>query len=141
MSKLMNREKGTSGNYAFNRNNAKDKFRNFKLQSELDTHDPTAQHLKLLFLKKVRKGVVDMAACPGAATRRWRRRSYRLYPLCFPSPRTHRAPCTLPQHSTATASSSGGSNEAVEVAFVQTVSPSASLPLARTELHAPSARE
>ena len=86
MTKLMHREKGTSGNYAFNRNNAKDKFRNFKLQSELDTHDPTAQHLKLLFLKKV--GRMAFVACwrllpfpvhtrchVVAATRRWRWRS------------------------------------------------------------------
>ena len=102
MSKLMNREKGTSGNYAFNRNNAKDKFRNFKLQSELDTHDPTAQHLKLLFLKKVGRAWWTWLPAPVhlrrhvmAATRRWRWRSYRLYPPLLPFPRTHRAPRSL----------------------------------------------
>ncbi|CAK9198733.1 unnamed protein product [Sphagnum troendelagicum] len=60
--KLLKREISRAGNLAFNRTNSQEKFRNFHLQEEFDTHDPKAHHfLKLPFLKK-RSRIVEIGA-------------------------------------------------------------------------------
>lgn len=60
--KLLKREISRAGNWAFNRTNSQEKFRNFHLQEEFDTHDPKAHHfLKLPFLKK-RSRIVEIVA-------------------------------------------------------------------------------
>ncbi|KAL2612958.1 hypothetical protein R1flu_024650 [Riccia fluitans] len=60
--KLLRREISRAGNWAFNRSNSQEKFRNFHLQEEFDTHDPKAhQFLKLPFLKK-RSRIVEIVA-------------------------------------------------------------------------------
>ncbi|XP_024527643.1 uncharacterized protein LOC9662931 isoform X2 [Selaginella moellendorffii] len=60
--KLMRREISRAGNWAFNRTSSQEKFRNFQLQEEFDTHDPKAHRcLKLPFLKK-RSKIVEIVA-------------------------------------------------------------------------------
>jgi hypothetical protein len=60
--KLLKREISRAGNLAFTRTNSQEKFRNFHLQEEFDTHDPKAHHfLKLPFLKK-RSRIVEIGA-------------------------------------------------------------------------------
>ncbi|GBG80793.1 hypothetical protein CBR_g31349 [Chara braunii] len=60
--KLLKREISRSGNWSFNRTSSQEKFRNFRLQEEFDTHDPKAhQFLKLPFLKK-RSRIVEIVA-------------------------------------------------------------------------------
>eukprot|EP00245_Coleochaete_scutata_P007175 TRINITY_DN22284_c0_g1_i1.p1 TRINITY_DN22284_c0_g1~~TRINITY_DN22284_c0_g1_i1.p1 ORF type:complete len:473 (-),score=65.66 TRINITY_DN22284_c0_g1_i1:261-1679(-) len=60
--KLLKREICRTGNWAFNKGNSQEKFRNFQLQEEFDTHDPKAhQFMKLPFLKK-RSRIVEIVA-------------------------------------------------------------------------------
>ncbi|KAJ7300230.1 hypothetical protein O6H91_Y032100 [Diphasiastrum complanatum] len=60
--KLLKREISRAGNWAFNRSSSQEKFQNFQLQEEFDTHDPKAHRfLKLPFLKK-RSKIVEIVA-------------------------------------------------------------------------------
>eukprot|EP00294_Goniomonas_avonlea_P008555 CAMPEP_0114547908 /NCGR_PEP_ID=MMETSP0114-20121206/4704_1 /TAXON_ID=31324 /ORGANISM="Goniomonas sp, Strain m" /LENGTH=430 /DNA_ID=CAMNT_0001732473 /DNA_START=60 /DNA_END=1352 /DNA_ORIENTATION=+ len=59
--KLMNREICRSGARAFMQTGAQEKFKNFGLQGELDTHDPDASKLSLHFLLK-RSKIVEIVA-------------------------------------------------------------------------------
>ena len=60
--KLRRRELCRRGNFAFNRNRAAEKFRNFKLLGELDAYKGEVKHLKLHFLRKRTKIVEIVAA-------------------------------------------------------------------------------
>lgn len=61
MRKLLSRETCRKANVNFRRNNNTEKFRNFRLQAELDTHDPEASQLKLPFLLK-RSKIVEIVS-------------------------------------------------------------------------------
>lgn len=62
MKKLRSRETCAGGNLAFKRSVAEEKFRNFELQEEFDTHDPHLKvHPKLPFLR-LRSKVVELIA-------------------------------------------------------------------------------
>ena len=63
--KLRLREVYRRGNYAFRRNNDKDKFRNLKLLHELDTHDGDASRYQLSFLRR-RSKIIEIVAHKGA---------------------------------------------------------------------------
>ncbi|GAQ85168.1 hypothetical protein KFL_002220120 [Klebsormidium nitens] len=60
--KLQKREISSSGNWAISRTNSTEKFRNFCLLEEFDTHDPKShEFLRLPFLKK-RSRIVEIVA-------------------------------------------------------------------------------
>lgn len=61
VSKLLNRERSGRGNTIFSKHNAREKFRNYSLQAEFDTHDPDAANLKLSFLRK-RSKIVEIVS-------------------------------------------------------------------------------
>ena len=63
--KLRLREVYRRGNYAFRRNNDKDKFRNLRLLHELDTHDGDASRYQLSFLRR-RSKIIEIVAHKGA---------------------------------------------------------------------------
>eukprot|EP00897_Mesotaenium_endlicherianum_P002321 jgi/Mesen1/2116/ME001515S01332 len=65
VNKLLRRELSSRANWSFKRTTAEEKFRNFWLQDEFDTFDPSAvQFQKLQFLKK-RSRIVEIVAAQG----------------------------------------------------------------------------
>ncbi|CAM6062261.1 unnamed protein product [Sphagnum tenellum] len=58
--KFFKREISRAGNLAFNRTNLQEKFRNFHLQEEFDTHDPKAHHFLKLPFRKKRSHIVEI---------------------------------------------------------------------------------
>ena len=62
LNKLRRRETHRGGHYAFGRNSYRDRFRNFRLQYELDTHDLDAgTRYKLAFLRR-RAKIIEIVA-------------------------------------------------------------------------------
>ena len=63
--KLRLREMYRRGNYNFNKNNDKDKFRNIRLLHELDTHNADASRYQLSFLRR-RSKIIEIVAEKGS---------------------------------------------------------------------------